>query len=85
MALNLAFSLARMADIRVLLVELDLRHPSLISMMGLPPNQNFFQSVGTGKLDYSQVKRVGPNLALALNSKPLDSPAELLSAPAPPT
>lgn len=80
-ALNLAFSLARMADIRVLLVELDLRHPSLISMMGLPPNQNFFQSVGTGKLDYSQVKRVGPNLALALNSKPLDSPAELLSAP----
>ncbi|WP_333817495.1 CpsD/CapB family tyrosine-protein kinase [Tabrizicola sp.] len=80
-ALNLAFSLARMADKRVLLIELDLRHPSLIEKLGLPPNQNFIQSIGTGTLDFAQIRRVGTNLALALNSTPLDSPAELLSAP----
>lgn len=80
-ALNLAFSLARMADIKVLLIELDLRHPTLVSMLGLPDSQHFFRSVAEGKLDYGQVKRVGMNLALALNSTPLDSPAELLSAP----
>lgn len=80
-ALNLAFSLARMPDQRVLLIELDLRHPSLIEKLGLPANQNFIQSIGSGTLDIAQIKRVGSNLALALNSRPLESPSELLSAP----
>lgn len=79
--LNLALSLARLADTRVLVVELDLRHPSLIGMLGLPPTQNFIRAVGAGTLDMAQVRRVGPNLALALNATALDSPAELLSAP----
>lgn len=80
-ALNLAFSLARMPDKRVLLIELDLRHPSLIEKLGLPATQNFVQSIGSGTLDLAQIKRVGANLGLALNATPLDSPAELLSAP----
>lgn len=80
-ALNLAFSLARMPDKRVLLIELDLRHPSLIEKLGLPTTQNFIQSIGSGNLDLAQIKRVGANLGLALNATPLDSPAELLSAP----
>jgi Mrp family chromosome partitioning ATPase len=80
-ALNLAFSLARMADKKVLLIELDLRHPSLVGMLGLPATQNFFGAVSEGRLDYAQIRRIGPNLALALNSGPLESPAELLSAP----
>jgi protein-tyrosine kinase len=80
-ALNLAFSLARLTDKKVLLIELDLRHPSLVGMMGLPKDQNFVESLGSGKLDTAQIKRVGTNLAFALNSKALESPAELLSAP----
>ena len=80
-ALNLALSLARLTDTRVLLIELDLRHPSLIDKLGLPKDQNFIQSIGSGTLDYAQIKRIGPNLALALNSQALASPAELLSAP----
>lgn len=80
-ALNLALSLARLADTRVLLIELDLRHPSLIEKLGLAKDQNFIQSIGGGTLDMTQIKRIGPNLALALNSRPLESPAELLSAP----
>jgi Mrp family chromosome partitioning ATPase len=40
-AANLAFSLARLADTRVLLVELDLRHPSLMPCWALDVEQNF--------------------------------------------
>ena len=80
-ALNLALSLARLTDKKVLLVELDLRHPSLVGMMGLPRDQNFVESLGGGRLNLAQIKRVGANLALALNSKSLENPAELLSSP----
>ncbi len=79
-AANLAFSLARLSDTRVLLVELDLRHPSLLTMLGQTPGQNFAGALAEGWLDFAQVKRFGGNLAFALNSRPMDSPAELLSA-----
>jgi Mrp family chromosome partitioning ATPase len=79
-ALNLAFSLARMADTRVLVVELDLRHPSMLSILGLPQGQNFAGSLSEGKIDYGQIRRWGTNLAFALNSRTVNSPAELLSA-----
>ncbi|WP_137110710.1 CpsD/CapB family tyrosine-protein kinase [Rhodobacter sp. SY28-1] len=79
-ALNLAFSLARMADTRVLLLELDMRHPTLQGILGLEPSQNFAGMLASGTIDYSQIRRLGPNLAVGLNSKPMDSPAELLSA-----
>lgn len=79
-AANLAFSLARLAETRVLLVELDLRHPSLLSMLGQPSGQNFAGSLARGQLDLGQVKRYGLNLAIAMNSSPMDSPAELLSS-----
>ena len=36
--------------------------------------------LATGRVDYSQIRRVGQNLAFAVNSRPLASPAELLSA-----
>lgn len=80
-ALNLAFSLARLTDKKVLLIELDLRHPSLLGMLGLPPGPQFAATLAEGRLDDTQVRRIGTNLALALNSGPVDSPAELLSAP----
>ena len=79
-ALNLAFSLARMADMRVLLLELDMRHPSMQGILGVEPGQNFAGMLASGTVDYSQIRRLGPNLAIGLNSKPMDSPAELLSA-----
>jgi protein-tyrosine kinase len=79
-AANLAFSLSRLADTRVLLVELDLRHPSLLAMLGQPVSQNFAGALAAGQLDFSQIRRIGHSLAVALNSRPMDSPAELLSA-----
>jgi protein-tyrosine kinase len=80
-ALNLAFSLARLTDKKVLLVELDLRHPSLVSMLGLPRDRHFVETLSAGRVDYSRIKRFGSNLALALNAETMANPAELLSAP----
>lgn len=79
-ALNLAFSLARMADTRVLLIEIDLRHPSILSILGLPQGQNFSGMLASGQIDFGQIRRCGPSLAIAASSKPMESPAELLSA-----
>jgi protein-tyrosine kinase len=79
-ALNLAFSLARMADTRVLLLDLDLRHPSLRTILGVESKQNFAGMLASGTVDYAQILRCGPNLAIGLNSNPMESPAELLSA-----
>ncbi|MBN8631152.1 MAG: CpsD/CapB family tyrosine-protein kinase [Rhodobacterales bacterium] len=80
-ALNLAFSIARLTDKKVLLVELDLRRPSLLSVLGQPNDQQFAARLAEGRLDMAQVKRIGPNLALALSGSGVSSPAELLSAP----
>ncbi|MES2549457.1 MAG: CpsD/CapB family tyrosine-protein kinase [Pseudomonadota bacterium] len=80
LAANLAFSLARLADTRVLLVELDLRHPSLLRMLGQETDQNFAGMLAEGKIDYGQIRRAGPNLAFALNARAMENPAELLSA-----
>jgi protein-tyrosine kinase len=77
---NLAFSLARLADIKVLVVELDFRHPSIVTMLGQAPGQNFAGMLASSTQDLGQIRRWGPNLAFALTSKSLDSPAELLSA-----
>ena len=79
-AANLAFSLSRLADTRVLLIELDLRHPSLASMLGVPPDQNFAAALAEGRIDFAQIRRAGPNLAFALNARAMENPAELLSA-----
>ncbi|MBL9075320.1 CpsD/CapB family tyrosine-protein kinase [Tabrizicola sp.] len=80
-ALNLAFSLARLTDKRVLLVELDLRRPSLSGILGLSDVPQFATRLREGQLDMTQVRRVGSNLALALSGTGVTSPAELLSAP----
>ncbi|HLQ18387.1 MAG TPA: CpsD/CapB family tyrosine-protein kinase, partial [Tabrizicola sp.] len=78
-AANLAFSLARLSDTRVLLAELDLRHPSLSRMLGVEP-LNFAAMLASGTIDYSQIRRIGDNLAVALNGRAMENPAELLSA-----
>jgi protein-tyrosine kinase len=79
-ALNLAFSLARLSDIRVLVIEFDLRHPSMIGILGQQQGQNFAATLAGSHADPGQLWRWGDNLAFGLTSNPLDSPAELLSA-----
>jgi protein-tyrosine kinase len=63
-AMNLAFSLAQQADLRVVLVDVDLRRPSVAEELGLPGERSmaaFLQ--GSASLGETFV-RVGPNLAI---------------------
>ena len=82
LALNLAFSLGRQPNVRTLLLEMDLRRPTLGRVLGLR-NKNQFASVleGIGSLPENAV-RYGENLAIATQSGPARRPAELLHGPA---
>jgi Mrp family chromosome partitioning ATPase len=81
-SLNLAFSLARKADLRVILLELDLRRPSLARTLGLRPDASLAE-VLKGKAPFeAAARRYGDNLAIAVNLAPVRNPAELLSGPA---
>lgn len=82
LALNLAFSFGRQSNLRTLLLEMDLRRPSLARTLGLR-NQNHFVRVleGIESLPANAV-RTGQNLAIATQSGPARRSAELLHSPA---
>lgn len=82
LALNLALSLGRQPNLRTLLLEMDLRRPSLARMLGLR-NQNHFVRVmeGIEALPENAV-RIGNNLAVATQAGPARRSAELLHSPA---
>ena len=77
-ALNLAFGLARQREMHVILAELDLRRPSLRSMLGVGPRLGIAQLLD-GRAGFADVaQRHGEGLALALSDGPVRNPAELL-------
>ena len=77
-ALNLAFSLARQPELRTILVELDLRRPSLATTLGISGSGNFSQ-VLEGRVGFGDVGvRFGKGLAIATNAGSVRNPAELL-------
>ena len=81
LALNLAFSLGRQPDLRTLLLELDLRRPSLAKMLGLRERHRFSSVLeGIDPLDRNAI-RYGENLAIATQSGPERRTAELLHNP----
>lgn len=78
--LNLAFSLARLTDLRVMVLELDLRRPSMLRALGLDRSQNFAGVLAGTAQPEAQLTRWGKNLVFGLNSAHVPSPAELLSS-----
>ena len=77
-ALNLAFSLARQPELRTVLAELDLRRPSLASVLGIKGRKSFAEVI-EGRADFADVAlRCGDGLAVAVNAGPVRNPAELL-------
>ncbi|MDB5661579.1 MAG: CpsD/CapB family tyrosine-protein kinase, partial [Cypionkella sp.] len=81
-ALNLAFSLARQAELRVILLELDLRRPTLARTLGLRPEASFAEVLKGSAPFETATRRYGDNLAIAVNLAPVRASAELLSGPA---
>ena len=77
---NLALSLARQHDLRVLVLDLDLRRPAMHKILGHKPNHSFWE-VLTGEVEAKdQLVRYGDNVAFGLNQKGIRNPSELLQS-----
>ncbi len=80
LSLNLALALARQKDLRVMLLDLDLRRPSLHRLLGHQPARSFHEVLDhKARFDEAAV-RIGGNLAVAMNLSAAPHPAELLHA-----
>jgi len=80
-ALNLGFSLARQADLRTIVAEMDLRRPSLAKTLGIRAGHSFAKVLDGSEPFEDHVLRYGHNLALATNQGAIRNPAELLHSP----
>lgn len=77
---NLAISLARQSDLKILLLDMDMRRPSLHKILAHRPAQSL-HAVFEGKADpREQFVRIGENLALGMNNSAAHNPSELLQS-----
>lgn len=79
-AANLALAMGRLPSVRTVLVDLELRNPELAHMFGLEVGALSEMLTGEQPIE-SHVRRLGDNLALALNSVPVPAAAESLLSP----
>lgn len=80
-AANLAFSMARQKNCHTVLMDLDMRKPSLGKVLGMD-QQNSLRWFLTGEIPVEKfLNRVGSNLAVGLNSGRLQDAAEIILAP----
>lgn len=80
-ALNLALSLSRQSDLRIILAEMDMRRPSLARMLGLRGPQSFARVLEGLDPFGAQAVRIGDNLAVSTCHAPHRQPAELMHSP----
>lgn len=75
---NLALSMARQSDLRTLVIEGDMRRPSLAKMFGIQGDKSFFD-VLKGEAEFSdQAVRIGKNVAMTVNFSAARGSGELL-------
>jgi len=77
-SVNLALSLARQPDLRTLLVDLDLRAPQVAATLGLGERRAIRDFLTGSTAPESYIRRLGDNLAVALNTERVRNAAELL-------
>ena len=77
---NLGFSLARNTDLRVLVVELDLRRPELANLLGIRDRLAFMRYLSGEDRAAQHMIGHGDNLAFAANAAPASNPSELLQS-----
>lgn len=77
-ALNLAFSFARNPEMRIMLLDADLRRPSIANMLGITPSASFFSVLARRVPFEGCAVAFGPNLCFATNGRPHRSPSELM-------
>jgi len=77
---NLAFSLSRQLDLRIIVMELDLRRPALSKALGLREPLYFAKALAGQEPAENHMVCFAENLAFALNSAPAANPSELLQS-----
>lgn len=79
-ACNLALGLGRQKDLRTMLLDLDLRDPSVSAFLGVQPEHEI-GSVLNGEVSFAdQAMRYGSNVAISMAKRPDADPARLLLA-----
>lgn len=78
---NLALSLARLPSCRTVLMDLELREPTLARIFGQKDAAPLIEFLMGEQPLESHFRRIGRNLALALNSEPVPRAAELIQDP----
>lgn len=80
-SVNLALSMARQTELRVLLLDFDLRRPALATTLGQQDGAHDMAALLSGQSSFAErAVRFGPNLAFVLNRRPVPNPAETLTA-----
>ncbi|MCB2095414.1 MAG: CpsD/CapB family tyrosine-protein kinase [Rhodobacteraceae bacterium] len=79
-SINLALSLSRQKDLKVMLIDLDVRRPSINKQLNYQPKHSFHE-VLEGKARFEdQAVRIGDNLIVATNNSASRHPSELLQS-----
>lgn len=76
--LNLAFSLARQSEQRAIVVDFDMRRPSMGKLLGLQGDRSFSKVLRGESSLQEQLMRTGANLAFGVNSAPTRNSSEIL-------
>lgn len=79
-AANLAFAFSRQPEMRLMLLDLDLRRPLLAKMMGQKVRHSM-EDVLLGHVDFGEhALRLGDNVAIGFNSRSAEFSSELLQS-----
>ena len=79
-ACNLAFSLSRQAEMRIMVVELDLRRPSIAAVLGLKEPQYFAKALAGLEPAEDHMVCANNNLVFGTNLAAAANPSELLQS-----
>jgi len=79
-AVNLALSLSRRVDSRTILLDMNLRNPSLAKTLGISHPGTMRDYLSGGQFEKDHLFKVNSNLAVGLNSSSEETAAELLQS-----
>jgi len=77
---NLALSLARQPDLRIVVLDFDMHRPTLHSILGYRPQISFHEVIRNDHPMDDFLVRIGDNVAFGLNNRPASAPSELLQS-----
>ncbi|SLN32374.1 Tyrosine-protein kinase YwqD [Roseovarius albus] len=77
-AMNLAFSLAKQSELRTMVIELDMRRPSIARILGVNEPLQFSQALAGRDEAENHMLRYGDNLVIAMNQTGIRNSAEML-------